>query len=120
DPPGRSLLAPATGCFDGLERGVKIGQPQLATRAYHQVVEARSEHTHGITFEYRGDVQWAKQLFEGIQSAAQMMLAVGVAADAQVDGVHGARWLRSITTPTPPRAAFTAPGLVRVRCSQGT
>src|SRR5690606_27805942 len=103
--------------LDEFQPAIQLQQRQLGFTDYHQIEEVAALDAHRVAFENRRAAHIGEQTRQRIEPGTQVSLALHIAAEAEKDPSH--RHPRSISTPTPPRAAGTAPGLVSFSRTQG-
>src|SRR5471030_1007984 len=99
--------------LDKLKPTIQFHQWQVGKRRHYKIEERPALDPHRLTFEYRRTADIHQKTREGFKARLQMGMALDIATETKIN--LSQRHPRSISTPTPPVAAGTAPGLVSLR-----
>ncbi len=96
--------------LDEFQTAIKLYQWQVRVGRDHKIEERPALDAHRLALEHRRTTDIHQERGQRIETGAQMGFTLDIATEPEVD--LSQRHPRSISTPTPPLAAGTAPGLV--------
>ena len=102
--------------LDEFQASIQFHQRQIGKRRDHEIEERPALDSHRLALEHRRTADIHQKCRQSVEPGAQMGFALDIATEPEVH--LSQRHPRSISTPTPPLAAGTAPGLVSFRRTQ--